>query len=62
MALMHVPRTSWKMKKMFYYLQTIDEKSKLSWANTSSLSSCEDKNLLKLTLYTQHFPVLRWVN
>ena len=41
--------TTWKM---FYYLQIIAERTKLSWTKSRlSLQDTEDKNLLKISLY-----------
>ena len=37
---------------MFYYLQIIAKRTKLSWAKSRlSLQDTEDKNLLKISLY-----------
>ena len=48
MTLMYKP-TTWKM---FYYLQIIAKRTKLSWAKSRlSLQDTEDKNLLKISLY-----------
>ena len=51
MALMYKPAT-WKIKKMFYYLQINARRTRLSWTK-SRLSSqdTEDKNLLNISLY-----------
>ena len=41
-----------KRKKMFYYLQTMAKRIKLSSAKSSwSSKAIEDKNLLKVSLY-----------
>ena len=51
MALMYKPAT-WKIKKMFYYLQIIARRTRLSWAKCRlSSQGTEDKNLLNISLH-----------
>ena len=51
MALMYKPAT-WKIKKMFYYLQIIARITRLSWAKSILSSQGTDKNnLLNISLY-----------
>ena len=51
MALMYKPAT-WKIKKMFYYLQIIARRTRLGWAKCRlSSQGTEDKNLLNISLH-----------
>ena len=49
-AFMHKP-TTWKIKEIFHFLETITQRIKLGWAkSTLSSFATEDRNLLNLSL------------